>query len=955
MRAAPHFGTQDKRALRQVGTLGISTSSVKCLMPDSGNIPSKPAPNRVLPVKAWTFGIAPRLAISFVAVSVLAVVANLIAEHGVTVLERTVFSESRTVVAPAPAPAPSPPAPAQEEAASVDPQMIGEAVTLLPAFERVDRGFRARLELNDASTRAELASSLQELTLRAAAFPWEIETAGRDGVTRVPQLVQAFQTRGNAAVQFADKRRAADEEYRRALASMDTLLAQSIDKGWKVLGRIVARQSLIDLSRDVKDIDASFTTWSNGNHQDAGGHDALKTAEQAFEAELQKSREKLQRSQGAEWIAQLDAGFNTLGPSRVAAAAADQSMRGSVAQLGRERSRVIELVKGAIEKSASGAKTVAAPAQSAVVEPTITAPLLAEQPERIVTTRTVSPEAQRSRTWVFWITIAVLALLLAISVSTILSVVRPVHRLIHATRRLSAGAVAKVERGGITEIDQLAVAFNDMAQQLAAARAAVSAHQENLEQRVQERTHALQHLAEHDALTQLPNRRLLLQRLNEAVVRATKTGERVGVFFIDLDNFKNINDGLGHEFGDLVLLSVAQRLSETAASFGFAARLGGDEFTVLYPAAPDTESIAEMGRSLLRAFHRPLDVGDRKLTISASVGASIYPDHAAEPETLLRAADAALFRAKALGRSQMHLFSPDLVEAAHSKFVVEQGLRRALENNEFELVYQPEMELKGLRPSVVEALLRWRTPDGRLLSPDAFLSVAEESGLILDLTDWVLRTAIAAAAKWHRGAWPEARVAINVSPRQLLDARFVDRVVELLRQHDLPPNCIEIELTENLLQTGPTTIEALRRLRACGIPIALDDFGTGYSSFASLEVLPLTRVKLDRSLVSTIDTSPQAWAIAISIIGLCRNLGFEITAEGVERPEQLAMLVEHGATHIQGYLLCKPVSHDALTAELAVLPGLLQSLMLTMPAPAATARRRTLVAVPEERQEQHFG
>jgi EAL domain-containing protein (putative c-di-GMP-specific phosphodiesterase class I) len=214
--------------------------------------------------------------------------------------------------------------------------------------------------------------------------------------------------------------------------------------------------------------------------------------------------------------------------------------------------------------------------------------------------------------------------------------------------------------------------------------------------------------------------------------------------------------------------------------------------------------------------------------------------------------------------------------------------------------------------------------------------VAEESGLISDLSDWVLRTAIAAAAGWHHGAWPEVRIAINVSPRQLFDAKFVSRVEELLQQYKLPPRCIEIELTENVLQTGVTTIAALRRLRACGVAIALDDFGTGYSSFASLEVLPLTRVKLDRSLVASIDTNSPSRAIATSIIGLCRSLHFEVTAEGVERPEQLAILMEQGATHIQGYLLSRPVTGDQLIAELAALRSRLESVLLTMPATSVT-------------------
>jgi diguanylate cyclase (GGDEF)-like protein len=879
-----------------------------------------------MPARARTLGIVPRLAFSFFAVTVLAVAANLIAEHGVSVIETTSLAGSRS----------GPDIPVQL-ARPVSPDVSGEAGTLVPAIERVDRAFRARLELDDSGRRTELERALQELQQRAAAFPWKMEDPASGSAGNANEQVRAFIGRGTAAVQFSDARRARDDEYRRTLSMLDTTLAQAIDKGWKVLGRLVARQSLINLSRDLQALETSFMTWSAGNVHKAAAVDALSASESVFAVELQKGRDNLRRSQGEQWVRKVDAALEALSAARVAGMAADRSMRGSATQLERERVRVIGLVTAALENAASVARRAAAasPLAAAPALPPLALP--EQRVVRRVITSSPSPAEQRSRAWVFWITVAVLASLLAASISTIVSVVRPVRRLIDATRRLSAGGVVSVQRGGIKEIDELAIAFNDMAAQLVCARAAVAAQQQTLEQRVQERTHALQHLAEHDALTQLPNRRLLLQRLNDALSLASASGECVGVFFIDLDNFKNINDGMGHEFGDLVLLSVARRLSETVASFGFAARLGGDEFTVMYPSAPGAEAIAEKGRLLLRAFQQPLAVGDRKLTISASVGASVFPDHGEHAEALLRAADAALFRAKALGRSQLHLFSPDLVEAAHSRFVVEQGLRRALEHGEFELVYQPEIDLRSLEPGVAEALLRWRMPDGRLVSPDAFLGVAEESGLIMDLTDWVLRTAIAAAAQWHRGAWPKVRVAINVSPRQLLDAKFVYRVEELLRRHDLPPHCIEIELTENLLQTGPTTIEALRRLRAIGITIALDDFGTGYSSFASLEVLPLTRVKLDRSLIASIDTSAQSWAIAVSIIGLCRSLAFEITAEGVERPEQLSMLVEQGATHVQGYLFCKPVAQGDLPAELALLPGRLESLLLARAAPAVAA------------------
>jgi EAL domain-containing protein (putative c-di-GMP-specific phosphodiesterase class I) len=262
------------------------------------------------------------------------------------------------------------------------------------------------------------------------------------------------------------------------------------------------------------------------------------------------------------------------------------------------------------------------------------------------------------------------------------------------------------------------------------------------------------------------------------------------------------------------------------------------------------------------------------------------------------------------------MFTPELLEAAAAKFSTEQGLRRAIERGEFELVFQPEVHAQTLETSLVEALIRWRTPDGQVATPGEFLAIAEESGLITEITDWVLRSAIEAASHWHHGGWPEARVAINVSPRDLLDNRFVGRVAELLQEYRLPARCIEIELTESVLQTGAATINALKRLRAQGVAIALDDFGTGYSSLASLEQLPLTRIKLDRSLIAGIDTNARSAAIARAIIAMCQGLGLEITAEGVERPEQFAMLVGQPAMYLQGYLLARPVPRDDVLVAL---------------------------------------
>jgi EAL domain-containing protein (putative c-di-GMP-specific phosphodiesterase class I) len=225
-------------------------------------------------------------------------------------------------------------------------------------------------------------------------------------------------------------------------------------------------------------------------------------------------------------------------------------------------------------------------------------------------------------------------------------------------------------------------------------------------------------------------------------------------------------------------------------------------------------------------------------------------------------------------------------------------------------------------------LIRWRMPDGSLTLPGQFLAIAEESGLIMEISDWVLQSAIEAAAHWHHGAWPEVRVSINVTPRQLVDVGFVDRLRDLLRTHRLPSRCIEIELTESVLQTGASTIDALKRLRAHGVAIALDDFGTGYSSFASLEHLPLTRIKLDRTLIAGIDNSPRSAAIAYAIIAMCQGLGLDITAEGIERPEQFAMLLKHRGMYLQGYLLAHPTSRDELMPSMARFAQRAHDLML---------------------------
>jgi EAL domain-containing protein (putative c-di-GMP-specific phosphodiesterase class I) len=297
-----------------------------------------------------------------------------------------------------------------------------------------------------------------------------------------------------------------------------------------------------------------------------------------------------------------------------------------------------------------------------------------------------------------------------------------------------------------------------------------------------------------------------------------------------------------------------------------------------------------------------------------------------------------LFRAKELGRSQLALFTPELTTSAAARFAIEQGLRRALEHSEFELHYQPEINPATSEIAIMEALLRWRLPDGRLASPAEFLSVAEQSGLMSDINTWVLRTAVLDAARWFHGGWAEVRVAINISPRQFLDHRFVERLLSLLRELRLPSRCIELELTEMVLQTGPATIAALRELQGHGLGIALDDFGTGFSSLTSMENLPLTRIKLDRTLVARIDTSTRSAAIARAVIDLCADLGLEVTAEGIERPEQLAWFLDKHGILVQGFLLSEAVSFLEFASLKAILHNKIQDLLLSMPVPARAGK-----------------
>ncbi|HEX4050246.1 MAG TPA: EAL domain-containing protein [Steroidobacteraceae bacterium] len=910
------------------------------------------------------------------AVLILALSANLLLEQGMRVLRvRDPATAARSAGAPGAANARNFPiarATAQHDSSGAVLAQLEQNLerqrassdALVSALDDFERATQSRQASDDDGAVAQWRSAADALNQASSAY---LAAAGVRSVAaeRVVHRLRAYQTLAEQWVQLADARRDVLASYDAHANAIDHRTKTALDGAWTIFGRVLARRSLMQVRAAIDVVRQQFSMLEAADVADVATLTALADGEEAFGSTLDKYAGSLKRSEGADWETQTRADLAAMSGARERLAQIEPRRREDAQQISTQSAALAGLVqtrRAELVSRVARRMAVAAPASAPKPQPqplTSSPPSIARSatasavvalipPAAAATETPVGPPvldraASRARTLMAWISVAVLALLTAICLLTVRSIVLPIRRMLGATRRLAAGEVeTRVPRGGIRELDDLSVAFNQMAEQLASAQQLALSYQQQLEAKVEERTRQLQELAAHDPLTRLPNRRQLFALLDTAIEQARQTQRYVGVFFLDIDNFKNINDSLGHAFGDAVLMSISQRLADVAGPFGFAARLGGDEFTVIFPSAGSVEDIRGAGEALVRAFQVPLVVHHRDLIVSVSVGASIYPDHERDGEALLRAADAALFHAKALGRSQMALFTPDLLQLASAKFRTEQGLRRAIERGEFELLFQPEISLERQDTALVEALIRWRLPDGRYALPGEFLSVAEESGLILEVTDWVLRTAIEAAARWHYGSWPEARVAVNVSPRLLLDDRFVDLVLRLLEEFRLPARCVEIELTETVLQTGPATIETLRCLRSHGVAIALDDFGTGYSSLASLEKLPLSRIKLDQSLIASIDTSPRSAAIARAIIGLCHGLGLEMTAEGIERPEQLPLLLGQRSMYLQGFLFSPPVSRDELLPVMRTLPQQLRA----MSALAENARKGAVTALP---------
>jgi diguanylate cyclase (GGDEF)-like protein len=421
----------------------------------------------------------------------------------------------------------------------------------------------------------------------------------------------------------------------------------------------------------------------------------------------------------------------------------------------------------------------------------------------------------------------------------------------------------------------------------------------------------LLHLAHHDPLTDLPNRTMLTQKLHLELETAKASGGRFALHFLDLDHFKGINDILGHSIGDQLLIVVAQQLRQVVRSTDTVARLGGDEFAVLQTGIEGPNDAADLARRLIEATCRPLQLEGTEIQAAASAGITLYPTDGDDAEQLLKNADLAMYQAKADGGRSYRFFSAEMQTAARETNRLDTDLRRAVEERQFLLHYQPQVDAKTGRIVGAEALVRWQRGDGSLVFPAAFLPRAEQNGLIVPINEWVLSEACREAQKWRRAGLPPIRIAVNLSPVQFRRQHVGKLVTGALRDTGLEPWRLELEITESIVMTNSDSlVRDLNRLRKLGVRFAIDDFGTGYSSFRYIKSFPVDRLKIDQSFISNMDKNASDVAIVQAIIGLAKNLHLDVIAEGVETETQRARLTAEGCDELQGYFFSRPVAAD---------------------------------------------
>lgn len=510
--------------------------------------------------------------------------------------------------------------------------------------------------------------------------------------------------------------------------------------------------------------------------------------------------------------------------------------------------------------------------------------------------------------------------LIGIALSLLLTrrMLAPVRNLTEAAEAVGRGDLrVRVPETRSSEFAVLTDTFNQMTARLAASQASVEDYQHTLEEKVEQRTRELQtatarayKLAQQDILTGLPNRVLLNQRLQQILALAKREHQQVAVLFLDFDHFKRINDTLGHDTGDQLLQQVAQRLSATIRESDLVARLGGDEFVLVLTGLNMAQSAHELLQLVERvrgAFGTPFSVNGQDLSLTVSIGVSMFPDDAIDAPNLIKQADTAMYAAKEQGRNAYRFFTADMNARIQARVQLENALRRALANQEFYLVYQPQIDLATGLPVGVEALVRWRNLDHGEIQPNEFITVAEESGLIHPIGAWVLETACRQGREWADQDML-LRISVNVSVRQLEQDTWLDVVRNALKVTRLAPSYLDLEITESvIISNADKAVATLSSLKQMGVTLTMDDFGTGYSSLYYLTRLPLNNIKIDQKFIRGLDHDRNDEAITHAIIALAHGLGMRVIAEGVETPSQFRFLQKQGCEEAQGFYIGRPM------------------------------------------------
>jgi diguanylate cyclase (GGDEF)-like protein len=453
----------------------------------------------------------------------------------------------------------------------------------------------------------------------------------------------------------------------------------------------------------------------------------------------------------------------------------------------------------------------------------------------------------------------------------------------------------------------------------------------------------LEYQATHDGLTGLPNRNLLMDRLSQAILYAQRYQQQVAVLFVDLDHFNVINDSLGHDLGDRLLKIVAGRLTACVRANDTVARQGGDDFVIVLPDLTESEDAAGVAKKIQSALNQPFEIDAHHFEISCSIGISIHPKDGKDVLTLMKNADAAMFRVKNQGRNAFQFFTDELNHRILERMTMEKHLRRTLENGELSLHYQPQMDLSDGRMIGVEALLRWQNPDMGMVSPARFIPLAEETGLIIPIGEWVLQTASRQNKLWQDAGYPPLTMAVNLSPRQFRYPDLIETVTRVLHDSGLEPHCLELEITEGMVMRDvESALSMLHELKGLGVQLAMDDFGTGYSSLSQLKRFPFDKLKMDISFVREVTYDPGSAAIAKTIIAMAHNLDLRVIAEGIETEGQFSYLRDHRCDEMQGFYFSRPLPAVELEQLLREGPN------LRFPAKGTPPPARTLLIVDDD-------